>query len=201
MNKILLLTFVFALGAFCGKAQSIEVMPGNENVFSDVQLLKPLIKNDYRFTVFNRTRTVLDYDNNANLLTLAYANYTHKTGFGFSALGSIGSTSGLGINYFKKTDHFSIFALVASELESIPGYSFFTITKWKPAINERWKLYTSVELLSLVNKLGHQISIQRLRLGIEKGQYQFGFAANVSFLGDKWVNNGNYGPFFRIEFN
>ena len=71
---ILLLTLV---GAPLVYSQSVEVMPGMEYFFADVQFFKPLDK-QYRTTFFHRTRVQLDYDNQASFFTAGYFNYNHN---------------------------------------------------------------------------------------------------------------------------
>lgn len=179
-------------------------MSGNKGVFADIQFLKPWKENNYKFTVFSRTRSTLDYDNNSNILSMAYINYTSKIGFGGSIIGSISSVSGFGpaagINYFKTHKDFSIFALIAVEIDKVPGYSFFTLMKYRPDLSEKLKLYTSVELFSLVNETGHLVSVERLRLGLDIKNIQFGAASNLGQYGSSFNYTGNYGVFIRKEF-
>lgn len=179
-------------------------MPGTDRVFIDIQFLKPWKENDYKFTVFSRTRMTVDYSNQPNFFSAAYANYTSKPGLGISVIGSVSNGRGfsptVGINYLKVRNDFSIFLLVAMELEENPEYSLFTISKYRPSIGENWKLYTSLELFSLVNHNGHQVSVQRARVGVDRKSLQFGVAANLGQYGSSPIWDDNYGIFIRKEF-
>lgn len=62
-------------------AQSLELMPGTENLFVDAQWLKS-VDQSTRWSIFSRTRATVDYDNNTDLFTGAYLNYTTKSGLG-----------------------------------------------------------------------------------------------------------------------
>lgn len=199
--SILFVTLLWLAKAF---GQSIEIMPGTENVFVDVQFLKPLKQNDYRFSVFSRTRGIVDYENNANILSAAYVSYTSKPGVGFSLIGSMSSFSGassaVGVNYLKAGKNYSVFALAAVELQNEPGYSFFSIAKYFPRISENCKGYFSLELFTLFNRFGHQISVERARLGLDYKRLQFGLGANLDQFGEAFSFGGNYGIFIRKEF-
>ncbi len=191
---------------FSAKSQSIEIMPGNNFVFTDLQFFKPLDKK-FRTTIFSRTRARLTYDddeNGVNFFSGAYLNYTTKTGFGGTLIGrmnNFGSDMDLGIHYYRKIKSFSIYALPSISLSQKNTYSWFSIVKYRPTLNDQWKMYTSVELFSVFNKSDHVISTQRVRIGLEYRSYQFGLAMNISEFGDDLiVTNDNYGVFIRKEF-
>lgn len=185
-------------------AQSLEFMAGNEGLFADVQYFKPLFGPDYRFSIFSRTRGTLSYENKANILSAAYFNYTSKYGVGVSVIGSLSSSNGgggaAGVNYFKVHKWLTAFVLTAVEIEKDPKYSFFAIFRMQPVLKGDWKLYSSIELYSLVGSAGHLTSVQRLRVGVDYKKLQFGPAANLSELGTKGTYSGNYGFFVRREF-
>ncbi|MEO0405218.1 MAG: hypothetical protein AAF193_10135, partial [Bacteroidota bacterium] len=126
-----LISIIVLLMASSSFAQSIEVMPGTENTFFDIQFLKPIKKGDYRFTTFSRTRGIVDYGGNANILSAAYVSYTSKIGLGTTAIGYVNSDSGPGIaggiNFLKSTESFSVFSLISIEAGTGLGYSFFSI--------------------------------------------------------------------------
>lgn len=199
----LIITWLFFISA---KAQSVEIMPGNNFVFTDIQFFKPL-DNKYRTTLFSRTRARLTYDddeNGVNFFSGAYLNYTTKVGLGGTLIGrmnNLGSDMDFGIHFYKKIKNFSVYALPAVSLSQKDTYSWFSIVKYRPAISEKWKLYTSLELFSILHKLDHVISTQRIRLGLDFQTYQFGAAINISEFGMDWeVVNDNFGVFLRKEF-
>ena len=183
-------------------SQSLELMPGTERFFGDVQWLKPLSE-DYRWTVFSRTRVTVDYEGNTDLFSGAYFNYTTPSGFGGTILGRISSNdsgSDIGIHYTKSNDRLTIFALPFINLNDELLYGWFSIVRYKPPLGESLSLYTSLELFSTLNDLGHNFSVQRMRLGLQQGKYQWGFALNVSEVGRDFDSQANPGVFVRREF-
>jgi len=203
MKKIFILVVIMLTSGRLS-AQSLELMAGNEGLFADVQYFKPLFGPDYRFSIFSRTRGTLSYANKPNILTAAYFNYTFKYGVGVSVIGSLSSSNGgggaAGINYFKVHKALTAFILTAVEIEKDPKYSFFSILRYQPVLKGDWKLYTSLELYTLVGSVGHLASVQRIRAGVDYKKLQFGPAANLSELGPTAVYGGNYGFFIRREF-
>lgn len=185
------------------KAQSLEIMPGTERVFTDVQWLKT-IDTDRKWSVFSRTRATVDYDNNTNLFSGAYLNYTTKSGIGGTVLGRISGTGAgadAGVHLFKASKKFLVYALASIEINSELGYSWFSIARYRPELTEKIRLYSSLELFSTFNKSGHVASVQRMRVGLEISGYQFGVGLNLSGFGkDYSTTDTNPGLFIRKEF-
>lgn len=201
---LFLVTFCLATATWSKlPAQSIEVMPGTERLFADVQWLEALDK-DRKWSVFSRVRATDDYNENTNLFMGAYLNYTTATGFGGTILGRIstgGSGGDIGVHYFKATKDFMVFALASLDLAAELGYSWFSITRYRPALSEKLRLYTSLELFSNFNETGHAVSVQRMRAGLESHGYQFGLALNLAGFGQDYSNtDSNPGVFIRKEF-
>ncbi len=184
-------------------AQSLEMMPGTERFFADVQWLEALDSNR-KWSVFSRVRATDDYRENTNLFMGAYLNYTTSTGFGGTVLGRIstgGSGGDIGVHYFRASKTFMIFALASLDLASDLAYSWFSIARYRPEISEKLQLYTSLELFSNFNQSGHAASVQRIRAGLESRGYQFGLALNLAGFGQDYSNTDlNPGVFIRKEF-
>ncbi|MCI5055300.1 MAG: hypothetical protein MRY83_04275 [Flavobacteriales bacterium] len=202
MKALITIGFIFFIKV--SMAQSIEVMPGTENMFFDIQFLKPLQEDNYKFTVFSRTRGIVDYESNANILSAAYVSYSSKMGLGLSVIGAVNSGSGPstagGINILKAKKDFSIFALMAIEFEDPLGYSFFTIMRYTPLLRGDWKLYSSLELFTLFRKSGHEVSSERIRLGLDFKGLQFGLGTNLTQFTNEFISAENYGVFVRKSF-
>lgn len=182
--------------------QSLEFMPGHERIFADVQWLK-FVGSENKWSLFSRTRATVTYENQSDIFTGAYLNYTTKHGLGGSIIGKIGSTGGgadAGIHIFKANSTWMLFGLASIGLKNELEYSWFSICRYTPDLTETWKLYTSLELFTLFGREGHLISIQRIRLGLDRQQWQFGLAANLSELGSSWSGQSNLGVFVRKTF-
>ena len=205
MKKVILLCCVW-FNFLVGFSQSIEIMPGNNFVFTDVQFLKPFDK-QFRTTIFSRTRARLTYDDEANGIDFfsgAYFNHTLKSGLGGSIIGrfnNTGSDLDVGVHFFKETKTISLFALPSVSLSTVGTWSWFSIFRFRPKLNENWKWYIGIELFTAFDKADHLASTQRIRLGLDYQSYQFGLAMNITEVGGNLiVVNDNYGVFLRKEF-
>lgn len=203
--KLLLLYLLFSLTLNASWGQSFEFMPGTKRIFMDAQWLKTFDK-ERHFSLFSRSRATTEYDQNTltDLFTGAYFNYTTQLGLGGTILGRISSRSSgvdAGLHYFKATPNLSIFALASIQLSKRLAYGWFSIIRFTPAIGEKWRLYTSLELVSNFNADGHLSSIQRIRGGFIFQGYQFGLAINLSGVGRNYqIRDENPGLFFRKSF-
>lgn len=197
--------FLFAALLIASKSlytQSLELMAGDKRVFADIQWLKPLDQS-LQWSVFSRTRATVDYNNNTNLFSGAYLNYTTKIGLGGSIVGKIGAAGGgidAGLHIFKPKKNWMLFGLASIGMKKDLEYSWFSIFRYTPSINARWKLYASLELFTLFNEGGHALSVQRLRIGLDFKAYQFGLANNLTELGKAPLWDNNFGVFIRKSF-
>ncbi|MEZ5016146.1 MAG: hypothetical protein R2800_03785 [Flavipsychrobacter sp.] len=201
MDKILVLIATIILSK-AASSQSLEVMAGTKNIFTDVQWLKPINKKR-SLSVFNRTRATVDYQKKTNLFTGTYINYTIKKGIGITALGRLSTNNAggdVGIHYFRSSKNVLIFALLSTEIGQELNYSWFSIIRYRPKINYKWKVYTSLELYTLMNNTTHILSVQRVRLGLENKYMQMGIALNLTELNTLPNYNNNTGIFIRKDF-
>ncbi|MFV1883414.1 MAG: hypothetical protein ACMZ7B_02875 [Balneola sp.] len=184
-------------------SQSVELMAGTENLFVDVQWLKQF-EQEPEISLFSRTRATDDYENNVNLFSGVYLSYTSTSSFGGTVVGRMSSSgSGLdtGVHFFKGGPVFLIYALASLSLVNNSGFNWFSITRFTPKINDSLNGFAGLELFSSFNLEEHQFSTQRVRAGLEKNLFQFGFALNLSQSGDSFTSiETNPGIFFRTEF-
>lgn len=200
--KILLL-IVLPLFVLSAKSQSLEVMPGTERIFVDAQWLK-FMDEKRKWSLFSRSRATTDYEEDTNLFTGAYLNYTTQSGVGGTLVGTIsdlGAGADLGIHLFKANGRVMLYALPSIGLQSNLSYSWFSILRFTPPLTDRWKLYTSLELFSAFGEAGHVASVQRLRLGLDREGYQFGIGLNLAGIGKNYSEtDSNPGVFIRKQF-
>ncbi|WP_462251787.1 hypothetical protein [Ekhidna sp.] len=203
MKSILVFTALVMLAVIDARSQSFEFMGGTERIFVDVQWLETF-DDERKWSLFSRTRATAEDRENTNLFTGAYLNYTTTSGFGGTILGrisSLGAGSDVGIHFFKATKEWMVYALISTELNAERAYSWFSIVRFTPELNEKWRLYNSLELFSNFNKNGHVVSVQRIRAGLKNQNYQFGLAINLSGLGPEYdPTDANPGIFVRKEF-
>lgn len=203
MKRVLITMAIPLLISLKIKAQSFEFMPGTEGIFIDAQWLKTFDE-DRKWSLFSRSRATVDYEENTDLFTGAYLNYTTNSGFGGTVLGRIstlGAGGDAGVHFFKAKESFLVYALASVDISSEFAYSWFSIIRYTPELNDKWRLYTSLELFSNFNTDGHVASVQRVRAGLDRKGYQFGLAINLSGLGQDYsTTSSNPGIFLRKQF-
>ncbi len=203
MKQLLLTALLWCFLPGGVKTQSFEVMGGTERIFVDVQWLRAFDA-QFRWTLFSRSRATVDYEDNTNLFTGAYLNYTTRSGFGPTLVGRISSFSGgadIGPHFFRTKGPWLIYALASVTIRSELSYSWFSIVRFRPAINDRLKLFAGLELFSSFDKNGHVASVQRVRLGLDQAGFQYGLAVNLSGVGESYEQaDTNPGLFVRKEF-
>lgn len=199
--------YVFGFLLVCGLlrvvGQSVELMPGSEYTFVDVQWLSRFDQSE-NWSFFSRTRATTVGEYETNLFTGGYLNYTTPKGIGASLVGRIattGSGADVGIHYFKAHESWMLFALASIELSDDLSYGWFSIFRYTPSLGEKWRLYNSLELFSNFNEAGHYYSVQRLRVGVDYKRYQFGPGIDLSAFGEGYESNPtNFGFFIRKQF-
>ena len=158
----------------------------------------------FRNSVFSRTRARIDYgEDSPDFFSGLYLNHTFNSGLGLSVLGRINNRAAdidIGPHFYKQTKNLSFFGLLTFSLTDWGVYSWFSILRYRPSLNNMLKLYSSFELFIAMDQSNHLASTQRLRLGLDYQTYQFGLALNLTEFGNKFefVNN-NFGVFVRKE--
>jgi len=79
------------------------------------------------------------------------------------------------------------------------SYDIMTIFQYKPAINDRMKLFTRIKLLNVFDNESNIRSYQWFRLGLEMKGIQFGLALNLDEYGSNPSVETSYGLFVRKE--
>ena len=177
-------------------------MAGDERIFVDAQWLR-FFDEDRKWSLFSRTRATTDYDEKTDLFTGSYLNYTTSIGLGGSLVGKV-ANSGAGVDgglhVFKSKPSWTLFGLASVGLQKELEYSWFSIFRFTPQLNEKLKLYSSLELFTLMNDAGNVVSVQRIRLGIDRKGFQFGLANNSTKWASSTLLDNNFGGFIRKSF-
>ena len=84
-------------------------------------------------------------------------------------------------------------------IEPDPCWDVMTIVQFRPALSQRTKLYTRLQLLNLFDRNGNINSYQWMRLGLEIHGIQFGLAFNLDEYGPHPSVKTNLGAFIRKE--
>ncbi|MEM7657293.1 MAG: hypothetical protein AAF399_14255 [Bacteroidota bacterium] len=203
MNQYMFLIALLLTSWELTSGQNLELMPGTRRFFADVQWLKQ-VEAAPKWSVFSRTRATVNWDGQTDLFTGAYLNHTTARGWGGSLVGRIGTNGAgadAGVHFFRANHTWMIFALVSAEIKRASSVSWFSILRFTPDLSENWKLYSSLELFSSFDSEGHRASVQRLRVGVARGTFQFGLGFNASGFGLRYqLRDWNPGVFIRTNF-
>ncbi|WP_046246341.1 hypothetical protein [Hymenobacter terrenus] len=157
-----------------GAAQSVELFPGHRNTQVDVQWLKPF-RPDSRFLLFSRSRYTVDYENRTGYFISGITAYGFKNGLGLAneiLVDAGGLTPKVGVQYLKPQANSLVYAwLNVGYADREARYGGFIILRYLPALSERWRLYSQLELAADYTAQGHQFSAVRPRLGLGLGAW------------------------------
>lgn len=107
-----------------------------------------------------------------------------------------------GIQYAYLRPNLTIFSWLVTETIEDPALDYYILGRYTPKISGETHLFTQGESLSVFPHISENIQIyNRLRLGLSKHDWQYGFALDNSFIGRNTFNpNTNWGLFIRHEF-
>jgi hypothetical protein len=129
-----------------------------------------------------------------------------KSGFSLAAGGEANSSAGfgttLGLTHSKATKEILAISVLSYQLSSAQNVKFFGLYEYKPALTEKWSVYSRLQLTYNQGMAEgfHNRSFLYLRAGLKKGPIGFGLGANFDAYGPSKVARENYGVFTRWEF-
>jgi hypothetical protein len=129
-----------------------------------------------------------------------------KSGFSLAAGGEANSVAGfgttVGLTHSKATKEILAISVLSYQLSSAQNVKFFGLYEYKPALNEKWSIYSRLQLTynQGMAEGSHNRSFLYLRAGLKKGPVGFGLGANFDAYGPSKVARENYGVFTRWEF-
>lgn len=129
-----------------------------------------------------------------------------KSGFSLAAGAEANSNAGfgtnLGLTHSKATKEILAISVLTYQLGSAQNVKFFGLYEYKPAINEKWSVYSRLQLTYNQGMAQgfHNRSFLYLRGGLKKGPLGFGLGANFDAYGPSKTARDNYGVFTRWEF-
>lgn len=129
---------------------------------------------------------------NSGLSLAAGAEANSVAGFG----------TNLGLTHSKATKEILAISVLSYQLSSAKNIKFFGLYEYKPALTEKWSLYSRLQLTYNQGMAEgfHNRSFLYLRAGLKKGPLGFGLGANFDAYGPSKVARENYGVFTRWEF-
>ncbi len=129
-----------------------------------------------------------------------------KSGFALAAGAEANSVAGfgttLGLTHSKATKEILAISVLTYQLSSAQNVKFFGLYEYKPALTEKWSLYSRLQLTYNQGMAEgfHNRSFLYLRAGLKKGPLGFGLGVNFDAYGPSKVARENYGVFTRWEF-
>jgi len=217
MKKLL---FLLLLVVFSGKNASaqipVEIFGGDKKASFDLMFFK-FFKNkngqNSPFLFFSRERAVVDYKQTAtnNLPQFGFTealSYNHPALKGFAPVlvGQVlnnGTFAKTGIQYAHVSKTFTLFGWSVVSLDRKANVDLFLLVRYTPELSEKWHLFSQVELINALptDKTTNYTLTQRLRLGLKRADWQFGFGGDFSAIGrDRFTHTQNTGLFLRHEF-
>ena len=209
MKNLLFTLFILNCTASYSQSLPVEIMSGHKRTGVDVLWFKNFSANKNKtspWLFFHRSRASADYHNKTAFGVTNAVSYNLKNGIGFVAATQFlqqGFVPKFGVQYFKPVKNGSFFNWVVAGNNSFNNFSadWFVLVRWQPKINEKLKWFLQGELLSSLDDAEIKNLTQRIRAGISRSHWQFGFAADCNETGknDLSVTN-NIGGFLRREF-
>lgn len=186
----------------------VTLLAGNKQVMLQFLVSRELAPGS-RFSFFNLTTFNADYKNDQTKNTyqsnsaLKYELFNHFsvfTGLGLSY--TVGFRPNAGIDYEYASPTWLLVAEPSIDLTQTHNAQTIAVVEFKPALNERWRLYTQAQGLYNYNfeHEEHDLSYLYLRLGLMYHSVQFGLGANFSRFGPNVEEHNNYGLFICKSF-
>lgn len=194
----------------------VEVFVGDKKTTYDALFFRFFNKaqdKPSRFLFFSRTRGSVDYKitRTSNLpafgLTEAIS-YNHPTLKGFApvAVGQLlnrGIFFKAGIQYVLLRSKLTVFSWLVCSSERNPVVDHFLLVRFTPKLTEKLRLFIQAESVSAFpTQLNASLSlVQRFRLGLSRGVFQFGGGLDLSETGrSSFARTQNTGLFLRYDF-
>ena len=188
----------------------MELMFGNERL--DFQLVvKRNFTPESKFSVLAIAAFSENYAKEKqlgdNLVIPFQVNYAlGKSGFSLAAGAEANSSAGfgttIGLTHGKASKEILAITVFSYELSSDQDLKFFGLYEYKPALTEKWSIYSRLQLTYNQGMADgfHNRSFLYLRAGLKKGPLGFGLGANFDAYGPEKIARENFGVFTRWEF-
>lgn len=193
-----------------------EVFGGNKRATLDIlffRFIKKKTDGNTKWLFFNRNRASIDYEMTPtqNLPQYGFTeavSYNHPKLKGFAPVAVVqllnrGVFPKAGWQYAHSGKEFTLFTWLVSETLRRPNLDHFLLLRYTPPIGKRLHLFTQLETVSTVPtyRSNNYNFIQRIRLGLQPGTWQYGLGADFSASGrGNFLQTENWGLFLRHAF-
>lgn len=158
-----------------------------------------------KWSVYSHNLVAYHYnDHTTGFLTFNKLSYTFNSGIGFSAnlIGNIYRFyPSIGLHYDKKINHLSLFFLTTYALNHNAVNENFFIIGYKYPISKKSTFISQNEFYTCLRNWSHDVSVERLKLGIEFYKTQTGFFNESAQNGGKFnFKTISFGWYLRQSF-
>jgi hypothetical protein len=158
-----------------------------------------------KWSIYSHNLVACHYNGNTMaFLTFNKLSYTFNSGIGFSVnlVGNIHSFyPGVGLHYDRKMNHISIFVLTTYTLDNNCYNETFLIFGYKYPVAKKLKLVSQNEFYTSLRKWSHNVSVEKLKLGLEFHKTQTGFFNESVQNGGKFnLKTINFGWYLKQSF-
>ena len=197
VKKIIPMAMIIGSTLLGGSAygQSVEMMSGNKGSTIDTKFSTEL---PYGTGLFFRDRISVGTNKNVNYFGLM--DISKRIGKGLDAVAEFQFSPGMpvdsrvGIQYYKSLGDFSVYSLGTSSLSKNSNNEILVNLRYAPKLNKNLEGVINLENITNFELDKHNFSIQRARMGLKKGKYEFGLAADLGESEGKVSKNiGVYG--------
>lgn len=157
--------------------------------------------------VFSVTNLVAEWESTpmTDVMTQSSLTYTLLTGLdlaaGFHYTPVTGIRPSAGLMYTYATPELLIVANPRIDLRDDAATELMVLAEYKPALNDRWSLYTRLQGLYglMVDNSDHARSYIMLRAGMTYREFTFGLGANFDWYGPDKHHEKNIGAFVSVN--
>lgn len=158
-----------------------------------------------KWSIYSHNVVAYHYsDDKMGFFTFNKLSYTFKSGFGFSAnlVGNIHCFyPSVGLHYDKKIDHLSVFVLTTYTLDNNCSNETFLIIGYKYPVGKKFNFVSQNEFYTSLRKWSHDVSVEKLKLGLEFHKTQTGFFNESVQNGGKFnLRTVNFGWYIKQSF-
>lgn len=183
----------------------VEVVFGHQNYYYQHALNKRL--SDGSPLGFFHTSSILipyDEDRTKEIMSQSYITYRISTpisaGIGTIYVPVTRFRPSIFLQFFQRGKRTTLLVFPRADLWKNPSFELMGFMEYQPAINDKIKLYTRVQLMTTWTRKEHSRSYQYLRLGIHLSKLQIGAAIQFDEYGKAGKAYSNYGGFIRHLF-
>jgi hypothetical protein len=201
----LIAVILFTVINFAANAQSanIEAMAGNNNYLFQ-NTFNARFK-DSNFGFFNTSSLYFYYHpEQTEVMTQSYLSYkafpwlTIAAGTFFAS--APGFKTSMALQFSKKSKDLFLLIVPRMDVWRDPNFEVMTLLEYRPEITSKVRFYSRAQFMLNQSALQHNRSYENVRMGIQVGNAQVGFAFNRDHYGSERLTAHNIGIFIRHEF-